>query len=64
MLIVKINKGENIEVALKKFKYKFKKTKVAEQLRDNLYYDKPSVKKRLVKNNAIYIQKTKNQSED
>lgn len=64
MLIVEIKNGENIEVALKKFKNKFKKTKVAEQLRDNLYYDKPSVKKRVSKNKAIYIQKAKNQSED
>lgn len=63
MLIVKVNKGENIESALKKFKNKFKNTKVTEQLRENLYYDKPSEKKRVSKKKAIYIQKIKNQSE-
>ena len=46
MLIVEIKKGETIEIALKKFKNKFKRTKVTEQLKDNLYYDKPSIKKR------------------
>lgn len=64
MLIVEIKKGETIEIALKKFKNKFKRTKVTEQLKDNLYYDKPSIKKRESKKKAIYIQKIKNQLED
>ena len=64
MLIVKVNNGENIESALKKMKNKFKKTKVVEQLKDRLCFEKPSDKKREQKEKAIYIQKRKNQSED
>ena len=64
MLIVKLNNGDSIERALKIFKNKFKKTKVAEQLRENQYYDKPSEVKRTKNKKAIYIQKKESQSED
>jgi len=64
MLIIEIKKGENIDVALKRLKTKFKKTKVVEQLRDRMCYDKPSVQKREVKQKAIYIQKLKDQEEN
>ena len=64
MLIVEVKKGESIDVALKKLKTKFKKTKVVEQLRDRMCYDKPSVKNREVKQKAIYIQKLRNQEDN
>jgi len=56
MLIIEIKKGETIETSLKRFKNKFKKTKVTEQLRKNSHFEKKSVKKRGTKKNAIYIQ--------
>ena len=57
MLIIKVKKGENIDVALKRFKFKFRKTKVAEQLKELTEYKKPSVKKREQKQKAIYRNK-------
>jgi len=63
MLIIKIKKGENIDIALKRYKFKFRKTKVAEQLRERTEYKKPSVKRREEKQKAIYINK-KNRLED
>jgi len=64
MLIIEIKKGDNIDSSLKKLKYKFKKTKVVEQLRDRMAYDKPSIKKRKVKQKAIYIQKLREQEDN
>jgi small subunit ribosomal protein S21 len=64
MIIVEIRKGESIEVALKKLKYKFRRIKITEQLRENQYYDKPSVKKRAIKQKAIYIQKLRDQEDN
>ena len=46
MLIVKLNKGENINRALKRFKTKVKKTKLIKQIRDNQHFTKPSTKRR------------------
>lgn len=57
MLIVPVKEGESIERALKKFKKKFEKTKVVKELRDRQQYTKPSVKNRMQKLKAIYIQK-------
>jgi small subunit ribosomal protein S21 len=64
MLIIQIKKGDNIDSSLKKLKVKFKKTKVVEQLRDRMTYDKPSIKKRKVKQKAIYIQKLRDQEDN
>jgi small subunit ribosomal protein S21 len=64
MLIIEVKKGENIDSALKKLKVKFKKTKVVEQLKDRMYYTKPSVQNREVKQKAIYIQKLRNQEDN
>lgn len=57
MLIIKINKNDNIDVALKRFKIKFRKTKVIEQIRKNMEFKKPSVRKREQKQKAIYKNK-------
>ncbi len=48
--------GENIERALKKFKRKFEKTGVVKELRARQQFDKPSVKKRLKMERAVYVQ--------
>lgn len=57
MIIVPIKEGENIERALKKFKRKYEKTGVIKELRSRQQFDKPSVKKRLKMEHAIYVQK-------
>lgn len=64
MLIIEIKKGESIDVALKRLKFKFRKTRVTDQLKERLAYEKPSVKKRKIKMKAVYKQKLENESED
>ena len=57
MIIIEIKKGENIDIALKRLKFNFRKLKITDQLRERQYFEKPSVKKREIKSNAIYKQK-------
>ena len=47
-----------MEKALKIFKRKCLSTKILQELKDRQFYTKPSVRKRLKKNRAVYIQKT------
>ena len=57
MIIVSVKEGENIDKALKKLKRKFEKTGVVKELRDRQKFTKPSVKKRMQKIKAVYVQK-------
>ena len=63
MIIVPVKDGENIERALKKFKRKFEKTGVLKELRSRLQFDKPSVKRRLKMERAIYVQQLRDAEE-
>ena len=54
MLIVKIKKGENINSALKRFKRKFRDTRVVQEIRKRQEFVKPSEKKRKQKQKAVY----------
>ncbi|MFC2437637.1 30S ribosomal protein S21 [Prevotella melaninogenica] len=63
MIIVPVKDGENIERALKKFKRKFEKTGVVKELRARQQFDKPSVKKRLKMERAVYVQQLRNAEE-
>ena len=63
MIIVPVKDGENIERALKKFKRKFEKTGVVKELRARQQFDKPSVKKRLNMEHAIYVQHLRQEEE-
>jgi len=56
MIIVPVKEGENIEKALKKFKRKFEKTGAIRELRSRREFTKPSVKKRVAMQKAIYVQ--------
>lgn len=56
MIVIPVKEGENIERALKKFKRKFEKTGVIKELRSRQAYIKPSVKKRVEMQHAIYVQ--------
>ena len=61
MLIIPVVKG-NINKALKQYKIKFKKTGVLNELRERKHYTKPSLKRKLQKDEAI--RKLKKQQED
>ena len=56
MLIIKQEKGENIERMLKRYKKKFEKTKVLRELRARQLFVKPSVVSRDMRKKAIYVQ--------
>lgn len=64
MLIVKVNKDKGgIESAIKRLRKKVRRTKQINRLREGKEYTKPSVKKRLQKQKAIYIQKLRTEEE-
>ena len=63
MIIVPVKEGENIERALKKFKRKCERTGVIKELRSRQQYDKPSVKKRLKMEHAVYVQHMRDEEE-
>lgn len=63
MIIVPLKEGENIERALKRFKRKFEKTGAIRELRARKNFVKPSVKKRIQKQKAIYVQHLQLQDE-
>jgi small subunit ribosomal protein S21 len=46
MLVVKVKKGENIDRALKRYRYKVIQTKQLVDLKEGREYEKPSQKKR------------------
>lgn len=57
MIIVPVKEGENIERSLKKFKRKFEKTGVIRELRAHKNFEKPSVRKRMAHEKAVYVQR-------
>ena len=63
MIIVPVKDGESIEKALKKFKRKFEKTGAIRELRARKNFLKPSVKKRMQMQKAIYVQQMQLQDE-
>ena len=63
MIIVPVKEGESIERALKKFKRKFEKTGAIRELRARKTFLKPSVKKRMQMQKAIYVQQMQLQDE-
>ena len=63
MIIVPVKDGDNIEKALKKFKRKFEKTGAIRELRARKNFEKPSVRKRIAKQKAIYVQHLRLQDE-
>lgn len=64
MLIIKNEKGENIERMLKRYKRKFDRTKVIRQLRDREQFTKPSERKRAQLEKAKYVQKKFNSDDE
>lgn len=64
MLIVKVNEGESIERALKKFKRKEQQTKLVKELRARKEYVKPSVAHREKMKKAVYANKFRLENEN
>lgn len=62
MLIIKVDKG-GIEKAIKKLRRKIRNVKQTNMLRENKQFTKPSVKKRLQKQKAVYVQKLNDDNE-
>lgn len=63
MIIIKLNKKESIEKALKRYNYRVYKIKQLDQLRENEFFEKKSIKKRKQKKKAMYSQKKKDSLE-
>ena len=63
MLIVKVD-NTGIDRAIKKLRNKIRNTKQLDLLRSRQEYTKPSVKKRLTKKKAQYIQKIKDENQE
>ena len=63
MIIVPVKEGDNIEKALKKFKRKFEKTGAIRELRARKNFEKPSVRKRIAEQEAVYVQHLRLQDE-
>jgi small subunit ribosomal protein S21 len=59
MIIIKVEKNENIDKALKRYKYKIYNTKQIENIRERQQYVKKSEKRRKQKQKAKYTQKIK-----
>jgi small subunit ribosomal protein S21 len=64
MIIVEVKKGENLDKALKRYKYKVIKTKQLENVREKQAFVKKSVKKREQLKKAKYVQFLKQQNMD
>jgi small subunit ribosomal protein S21 len=64
MIIIKVGKNENIDRALKRYKYKVIKTKQNEQVRNRQEFKKKCVKKREKIQKAKYVQKLKDNYND
>ena len=56
MLKIQVKEGENIDRALKRYKRKFVKTTVKNQLQERKQFTKPSVERRAQVKKAQYIQ--------
>jgi small subunit ribosomal protein S21 len=53
LLKVIIQEGESIDKALKRFKKKYEKSGLLKEFRRRMFYTKPSVEKKMMKDRAI-----------
>lgn len=63
MLKIIVKEGESIERALKRYKRKHRNIKVIQNLRENQFFTKPSVKRRREIQKAAYIQSLRDQED-
>lgn len=59
MLIIEVKDHESIDRALKRYKRKYRRTKVREELRRRKHFIKPSIERRNEVLDAIYREKHK-----
>ena len=60
MIIIDLQKEKSIETALRTYKQKVQKTKQVQKLRERQQFVKPSVKKRMERLKAVYVQQKRN----
>lgn len=63
MIKIEIKEGEKIDRALKRYKKKHRNVKIMQNIRENQYFTKPSVKRRRQVQKAAYIQGLRDQEE-
>ncbi|MCL6296520.1 30S ribosomal protein S21 [Jejuia spongiicola] len=63
MLIIPVKEGENIDRALKRYKRKFVKTTIKNQLQERKQFKKPSIVRRAQIQKAQYIQRLRDAEE-
>jgi small subunit ribosomal protein S21 len=64
MIKIEIKEGEKIDRALKRYKKKHRNVKIMQNIRENQFFTKPSVKKRRQIQKASYIQNLRDQEEN
>ncbi len=64
MLKIEVKEGENIERALKRYKRKYRSTKVMANIRERQHYTKPSAERREIQQKAEYKQKYEIEQEE
>jgi small subunit ribosomal protein S21 len=52
MLIIKVNEGESVDRALRRYKKKFERTGIPKEVRKRMFYSKPSEIKTELKKKA------------
>ncbi|HCY81757.1 MAG TPA: 30S ribosomal protein S21 [Xanthomarina gelatinilytica] len=63
MIKIEIKEGEKIDRALKRYKKKHRNVKIMQNIRENQFFTKPSVKRRRQVQKAAYIQSLRDQEE-
>ncbi|MCX7551714.1 30S ribosomal protein S21 [Xanthomarina sp. F2636L] len=63
MIKIEIKEGEKIDRALKRYKKKHRNVKIMQNIRENQFFTKPSVKKRRQLQKASYIQSLRDQED-
>lgn len=64
MLKIEIKEGENIDRALKRYKRKYRRTKVMEQIREKQHYTKKSKQRREALQKAEYREKFERENQE
>jgi small subunit ribosomal protein S21 len=63
MIKIEIKEGEKIDRALKRYKKKHRNVKIMQNIRENQFFTKPSVKRRRQIQKATYIQGLRDQED-
>ena len=63
MIKIEVKEGEHIDRALKRYKRKHRNVQLMQNIRENEYYTKKSVKRRKTIQKASYIQRMKDEEE-